>query len=147
MPKIKTIRTKKRPKGWETIESTISKLQQQMRDVENASYEGKRKPEVLWPIFRLHHQQSRYIFDMFYKKKEISRELYEFCLRERYADAMLIAKWKKKGYEKLCCLQCIQKGDSSFGTGCICRVPKDDLEEGKLIECKSCGCKGCSSGD
>lgn len=44
---------------------------------------------------------------MFYFKKEISRDLYEYCLREKWADAPLIAKWKKKGYEKLCCINCI----------------------------------------
>jgi len=32
---------------------------------------------------------------MYYKKKEISKELYEFCLEHGYADAALIAKWKK----------------------------------------------------
>jgi len=104
MPKIKTLKSKKMPKGWDIIEPTIAKLQIKMRDVENAPFEGKRKPEVLWPIFKLHHQMSRYIYEQYYKKKAISRELYEFCLREKYGDAMLIAKWKKKGYEKLCCL-------------------------------------------
>jgi len=63
--------------------------------VENEEHEGKRKAESVWPIFRLHHQRSRYIFEMYYKKKAISRELYEFCLQEKYADASLIAKWKK----------------------------------------------------
>lgn len=38
---------------------------------------------------------SRYIYEMFYKRKEISRELYEWCLRENLADKNLIAKWKK----------------------------------------------------
>lgn len=74
---------------------------------ENEATDGKRKPEIVWDIFRLHHQRSRYIFDLYYKKREISRELYEFCLRERWGDAGLIAKWKKPGYERLCCLQCI----------------------------------------
>ena len=83
-----------------------------MRDVENAPIEGKRKTETVWPIFQLHHQMSRYIYEQFYKKKTISRELYDFCLNQKYGDAMLIAKWKKKGYEKLCCLQCISKSDS-----------------------------------
>ena len=32
---------------------------------------------------------------MFYKKKAISRETYNFALREGYADGALIAKWKK----------------------------------------------------
>ena len=29
--------------------------------------------ESLWPIFRIHHQKTRYIFDLFYKRKAISR--------------------------------------------------------------------------
>lgn len=62
---------------------------------ENEPHEGKRVAESTWPIFRIHHQRSRYIYDLFYRQKEISRELYDFCLREGYADANLIAKWKK----------------------------------------------------
>ena len=102
--------------------------------VENEPHEGKRKPETVWPIYRLHHERSRYIFNMFYKKKEISRELYQYCLDQKWADAILIAKWKKPGYQKLCCLNCIQRKDD---TVCICRVPKENLEEDKKIECVS----------
>lgn len=56
-------------------------------------------------------------------------ELYEYCLNENIADKNLIAKWKKQGYENLCCLRCIQARDTNFGTSCICRVPKAKLEE------------------
>lgn len=56
-------------------------------------------------------------------------ELYDFCLQEKIADQNLIAKWKKQGYENLCCLRCIQTRDTNFGTSCICRVPKSKLEE------------------
>lgn len=56
-------------------------------------------------------------------------ELYEYCLNENIADKNLIAKWKKQGYENLCCLRCIQTRDTNFGTSCICRVPKGKLEE------------------
>lgn len=59
----------------------------------------------------------------------LSAELYEYCLRENIADKNLIAKWKKPGYENVCCLRCIQKQDTNFGTNCICRVPKTKLEE------------------
>lgn len=62
---------------------------------ENEPHEGKRKAESSWTIFRIHHQRSRYIFDLYYRKKEITKELYDFCLKEGYADANLIAKWKK----------------------------------------------------
>lgn len=132
---------------------------------ETEPHEGKRKVESLWPIFRLHHQRSRYIYDLFYKRKAISRgiyvfwcnsllfikdcpcfcsvrmwtwsshsfvclltELYDYCIKEGYADKNLIAKWKKQGYENLCCLRCIQTRDTNFGTNCICRVPKTKLE-------------------
>ncbi len=62
---------------------------------ENEPHEGKRKSESAWGIFRLHHQRTRYVYEMFFKKQQISRAVYDFCLREGYADASLIAKWKK----------------------------------------------------
>lgn len=104
MPRIQTLKSKKHPAGWDKIEDKLMELTNRMRDVENEPHEGRRKVESLWPIFRLHHERSRYIYEMFYKKKDISRDLYEYCLREKWADADLIAKWKKTGYEKLCCL-------------------------------------------
>lgn len=132
MPKIRTLQTKRAPAGWDLVEPTLMEMLNQMRDAENEPHEGKRKIECAWKIIKLHHQRSRYIYDLYYKKREISKELYEYCLREKWADANLIAKWKKAGYENLCCLQCIQP-DTNFGTVCICRVPKSKLEEGKLV--------------
>ena len=54
------------------------------------------------------------------------------------ADPSLIAKWKKQGYENLCCIRCIQTRDTNFGTNCICRVPKSKMEE---VSLSSTGCK------
>eukprot|EP01017_Pseudomicrothorax_dubius_P029371 TRINITY_DN3564_c0_g1_i6.p1 TRINITY_DN3564_c0_g1~~TRINITY_DN3564_c0_g1_i6.p1 ORF type:complete len:148 (+),score=16.93 TRINITY_DN3564_c0_g1_i6:162-605(+) len=147
MPKIRTLKTKRAPEGWEIIEPTLTELNNQMRDAENEPHEGKRKSETLWTIYRLHHQRSRYVYEMYYKKREISKDLYDYCLREGYGDANLIAKWKKSGYEKLCCLSCIQPRDHNYGTTCICRVPKGELEEGKVVQCVNCGCRGCASCD
>ena len=78
------------------------------------------------------------------KRSPLLSELYEYCLKHKVADANLIAKWKKQGYENLCCLRCIQTRDTNFATNCICRVPKNKLEEGKIVECVHCGCRGCS---
>ncbi|KAG2618740.1 hypothetical protein PVAP13_3NG079771 [Panicum virgatum] len=114
MPKIKTSRVKY-PEGWELIEPTLRDLEAKMREAENDPHDGKRKCEALWPIFRISHQKSRYIYDLYYRRKEISKELYEFCLDQGYADRNLIAKWKKPGYERLCCLRCIQTRDHNFG--------------------------------
>lgn len=145
MPKVKTSKIKY-PNGWELIEPTLRELDAKMREAEIDPQDGKRKCEALWPIFKISHQRSRYIFDLFHKRSEISRELYDFCLEQGYADANLIAKWKKPGYERLCCLRCIQPRDHNFGTTCVCRVPKH-LREEKVVECVHCGCRGCASGD
>jgi len=82
-----------------------------------------------------------------YEEGKISKELYDWLLKNGYADAMLIAKWKKNGYEKLCCLRCIQTKETNFNSTCICRVPKHTLKEDQNIECVSCGCRGCASSD
>ncbi|KAL4578711.1 hypothetical protein LXL04_014840 [Taraxacum kok-saghyz] len=150
MPKVKTNRVKY-PEGWELIEPTLRELQGKMREAENDPHDGKRKCEALWPIFKIAHQKSRYIFDLYHRRREISKELFEFCLDQGYADRNIIAKWKKAsllfpGYERLCCLRCIQPRDHNFQTTCVCRVPKH-LREEKVIECVHCGCKGCASGD
>ncbi|KAJ3121626.1 Component of the SF3b subcomplex of the U2 snRNP [Nowakowskiella sp. JEL0407] len=147
MPKIRRGRTKPPPDGWDLLEPTLLDLEQKMREAENEPHEGKRKVESLWPIFRLHHQRSKYIYEMYYKRHAISKEVYDYCLKEGHADGNLIAKWRKQGYEKLCCLRCIQPRDTNYGTTCICRVPRDKLEEDRIIECQHCGCRGCCSGN
>ena len=111
---------------------------------EEADSTGKNKKESLWPILRINHQRSRYVYEMYYQKHEITRPVYEFALRHRYADKALIAKWKKQGYEKLCCLQCISHKNHKFGSVCICRVPKSELGDQPAVECQHCGCTGCS---
>uniref|UniRef100_A0A0G4HAZ2 G10 protein n=1 Tax=Chromera velia CCMP2878 TaxID=1169474 RepID=A0A0G4HAZ2_9ALVE len=147
MPKIRTLGGKKPPAGWDEIEPTLDELGRKMREAENEPHDGKRKCESLWPIFRLHHERSRYIYNQYYKEKKISKELYDYCLKEGWADAALIAKWKKPGYEKLCCLRCMQPADTSFGTTCICRVPRSKLDADRIVECVQCGCHGCASCD
>ncbi|CAO3687739.1 unnamed protein product [Umbelopsis ramanniana] len=138
MPKIRTQRTKRPPEGFDDLEPTFREFDKKMR---------MRKVESVWPVFRIHHQRSRYVYDLYYKRKAISKELYDYLLKNGYADANLIAKWKKPGFERVCCLRCIQPKDTNFGTTCVCRVPKAKLEEGKIVECVHCGCRGCASGD
>ncbi|KAH9049697.1 maternal g10 transcript [Lactarius hengduanensis] len=162
MPKIRTSRTKKAPEGFEEIEPILDDYARKMRDAENESHEGKRKSESLWPIMRISHARSRYIYELYYKREAISKELYDWLLKEKYGDAKqvqvvstgsysdrvcsLIAKWKKTGYEKLCCLRCIQTKDMNYqGSTCICRVPKAQVRAGTVVECVHCGCRGCSS--
>lgn len=62
-----------------------------MRDAENESHEGKRKTESLWPIMRISHTRSRYIYELYYKREAISKELYDWLLKEGYADAKYVS--------------------------------------------------------
>lgn len=43
---------------------------------------------------------------MYYEKEAISKQLYDWLLKNGYADANLIAKWKKQGYEKVRIIVC-----------------------------------------
>ncbi|GAX19287.1 hypothetical protein FisN_4Lh136 [Fistulifera solaris] len=62
-------------------------------------------------------------------------------------DAALIAKWKKKGYERLCSTYVINPSNYKFGTTSICRVPWfDRSEEQKKAQDPTTGCRGCASG-
>jgi hypothetical protein len=81
MPKVRlsrgsgsgTGRRRPPPEGWELIEPTLEELEAKMREAETDSHEGKRKVEALWPIFKIHHQRARYIFDLYYRRKAISK--------------------------------------------------------------------------
>ncbi|KAI9741897.1 MAG: hypothetical protein M1834_000286 [Cirrosporium novae-zelandiae] len=144
------------PEGFSDLEDTLLAFANKMKDAENASHEGKKRHETVWPIFQISHQRSRWIYKLYYEDGTISKQLYDYLLKNSYADAALIAKWKKQGYEKLCCLRCIQTKETNFKSTCICRVPKVQLEgkqDGgdadtwKAIECVNCGCRGCASSD
>ncbi|KAI4148458.1 MAG: hypothetical protein LQ340_005081 [Diploschistes diacapsis] len=140
MPAVRSARNRKPPPdGFDDIEDTLLEFANKMKDAENAPHEGKRKQEVLWPIFQISHQRSRYIYELYYKKEAISKQLYDWLLKNGYADGNLIAKWKKQGYEKT--------KETNFNATCICRVPNDSLKEEQSIQCVSCGCRGCASAD
>ena len=112
MPKIRTMRTKPPPEGYEDIESVrsttfltpvslllmptkiLDDYAKKMRDAENESHEGKRKAESLWPIMRISHARSRYIYELYYKREAISKELYDWLLKQEYADpACVVLTW------------------------------------------------------
>jgi bud site selection protein 31 len=87
MPKIRTSRTAPPPEGFEDIEDILEDYNRAMRDAENEDGEGKRKAESLWGIMRISHTRSRYIYDLYYKREAISRELYDWLCKQGYADA------------------------------------------------------------
>ena len=86
MPRVRTLQSKKPPEGFDLIEPALEELERNMRDAVNEPHEGKRKCESTWKVTKIHWQRSRYIYELYYKKKQISKELYEWCLDEKYAD-------------------------------------------------------------
>lgn len=59
MPPIRTARNRKPPPaGFDDIEDTLLEFSNKMKDAENAPHEGKKKHEVLWPIFQISHQRT-----------------------------------------------------------------------------------------
>ena len=139
-------RKKRPPAGWDYIEPTMTALANELREANTAGHGGKQRHEAMWPIHQINNQRSRYIYDMFYVHRKISRKLYDYCLKQKLADADLIAKWKKPGYEKLCSTFVINPRNFPFGTTAICRVPPKKLQKGKVFYEAHTGCRGCASG-
>ena len=142
------LKGKRPPAGWDLIEESIEDFEQQMKDAVAEEHEGKRKNELTWRIHRVHWEKNRFIFDLRYKRKAMSEELYNYLCREKVADQALISKWRKPGYENLCSLLAIQKGDTNFGTASICRVPMASrAPQQQLTPNVRTGCVSCVSGD
>lgn len=59
MPPIRSARNRKPPPdGFDDLEDTLLEFSNKMKDAENASHEGKKRHEVLWPIFQITHQRA-----------------------------------------------------------------------------------------
>lgn len=150
-------RIKNAPSDFKKVAPTLFEFERRLDEVqkEKVSKLSSKSQEKIWKIIQVHHERSLYVYRLYYKRKIISRELYDFLIKNKFADKHLIAKWRKQGYEKLCCLRCIQKDESTHGTTCICRVPRAQLEaeaekKGTQVtfkQCVHCGCRGCASTD
>lgn len=58
MPPVRSARNRKPPPdGFDDIEDTLLEFSNKMKDAENASHEGKKRHEVMWPIFQISHQR------------------------------------------------------------------------------------------
>src|ERR1700737_1586904 len=103
MPAIRhSSKRKAPPEGFSDIETDLLIFSNKMKDAENAPSTNAPRHAAMWQIFQIAHQRSRYVYELYYEKEAISKELYEWLLKNGYADAQLIAKWKKEGYEKVC---------------------------------------------
>ncbi|KAK8149527.1 hypothetical protein G3M48_006576 [Beauveria asiatica] len=101
MPAIRhASKRKPPPDGFSDIEDDLLIFANKMKDAQNKPPPPGPKYKAQWEVFQIAHQRSRYVYELYYDKEAISKQLYDWLLKNGYADAMLIAKWKKQGYEK-----------------------------------------------
>lgn len=50
-------------------------LHLQMKEAVNEDHETKRKAELTWKINRIHWEKNRFIYDLMYQRKVLSKEL------------------------------------------------------------------------
>ena len=77
------LKNKKPPEGWELIEEVIEDFEGQMKEAVNEEHEGRRKNELAWKIHRIHWEKNRFIFDLMYQRKVMSKELVSSALARR----------------------------------------------------------------
>ncbi len=80
------LKGKKPPEGWEMIEEVVEDFEQQMKEAVNEEQGGKRKAELTWKIHRIHWEKNRFIFDLMYKRKVMSRELVRVRMRALFVE-------------------------------------------------------------
>jgi len=98
MPRLQTKRTAPPPEGFDEIKETLDGFDLKMREMgEVGEGGGGRKEEGSWGIHRVNHSRSRYIYNLYYDREAISKELYDWLVKMGYGDGALIAKWKKQG--------------------------------------------------
>lgn len=84
------LKNKKPPEGWELIEEVIEDFEGQMKEAVNEEHEGRRKNELAWKIHRIHWEKNRFIFDLMYQRKVMSKELVRLCCLCRTASAFAV---------------------------------------------------------
>lgn len=145
--KLARSKRKRLPEGWDLVEPTLMEFEERMREAVNETHEGKRKNESTWAITRIHWERNRFIYELYYKKKAISKELYDYLVKAKICDQNLVAKWRKPGYEFLCSLQAISTKDTNFGTVATCRVPLKNRSPQQWGPSVRTGCISCASCD
>jgi bud site selection protein 31 len=122
------------PPGFDEVAPILEALENELRDKVKESSLNKRKTEAMWPVHQINWQKSRYIYDLYYTHHRIDKAVYQYCVDQKLVDPALMAKWKKRGYERLCSTYVINPSNYKFGTTSICRVPwKDRSEEQKYV--------------
>lgn len=133
--------------GAEVVAARLEEYEQRMRDALDEPMDDKRNNELTWPTFRLHYERNRFLYDQC-RQNKISSKLIDHLVKKEPGkyDKVLIARWKKPGYERLCSLAAITKSNTNFRTTSVCRTPLKH-RTGQITPSVMTGCVSCASGD
>merc|ERR1711976_1024194 len=95
----------------------------QMKQAVMCDTAQKRNCESSWKIHRIHWEKNLFIFDLMYRRKIMSKNMFEWLIKENMADRTLIEKWRRPGFNTICSLMAIQKSSHNYRTTSHCRVP------------------------
>ena len=135
----------KPPAGFEDVVDILNAYEAEMKEAINAPHENRRRIESTWDVSSVNFRRTRELGKML-RTGQISKEVFEYCAKMGFVDGGLAKKWKLKGYERLCCVQCVNPKNHDHGGTCVCRVPASKRQAGD-IQCATCGCSGCASGE
>lgn len=140
------MKARKAPPGMELVRERLEEFESETREALNTPADDKRRNEITWPMHKLHYRKNRYLYEMHYKKREISKQLLDYLIHEKIADGKLISKWRRPGYETVCSLVAITKLNTNYKSVNICRVPLAQ-RKGQILPNVLTGCVTCASGD
>jgi len=93
MPPVRSARNRKPPPdGFDDIEDTLLEFGNKMKDAENASHEGKKRHEVLWPIFQISHQRKQASFHTWSSKKRRRADNFSLQAQDTFMTCTTIKK-------------------------------------------------------
>jgi bud site selection protein 31 len=144
MPKIRPGMPKP-PKGFDLIAAELDVFEAEMKEAVAAPHDGRRKVEATWEVAAVNKRRTRCVLNKF-RAGGISKKVLDFCVAAGFIDGALIKLWQVPGYESVCCAECVQPRNHSFGGSCICRVPQKD-RSAEVVQCSHCGCTGCCVGE
>lgn len=135
------------PDDFDVIEPTLIALDEELKRKNSENVQGRARAERHWTVHQIDWQRTRYVHDMHFKHEQISKDCYDYCVRNKMINGALSQKWLEQGYERLCSLHAIDSRNFNFGGSCICRVPRAKLREDQRgVASLFNGCLGCGSG-
>eukprot|EP00477_Mikrocytos_mackini_P001689 GAHX01001827.1.p1 GENE.GAHX01001827.1~~GAHX01001827.1.p1 ORF type:complete len:151 (-),score=17.70 GAHX01001827.1:123-575(-) len=131
------------PSGWGEIEGILIKYENKMLEIYMESSGNRSSKEMLWKISKLNKEKTLEISQINISKTMAAG--IAFGVELGYIDTSLLRQCNKRGFEKLCCMNCITPQYTENLRKCICRVRSNDIVGTVFTECNICGCMGCHS--